>query len=101
MLNYSDVFYPKCKNFEIFTQEFWEEWALLDISEEKNIKDMDQKWIKSLEKIESIMSKIGFNKTEIYSIVAELGQKNIKNEENFSKYNKKLVCENLKIYHSK
>ena len=97
----SDVFYPKCKNLEIFTQEFWEEWALLDISEEKNEKDMDQKWIKSLEKIESIMSKIGFNKTEIYSIVAELGQKNIKNEDTFSDYNKKLVCENLKIYHSK
>ena len=96
----SDILYPKFKENLKFIEEFdfWKEWALLGINEQKDSKKhIHQKWVKILKDIEKTMGKMGLNKTLIYTTVAHLAQENIKNEEIFKKY-MKTVVENLQIY---
>ena len=60
---------------------------------------MDEKWTKGLDDIEKTMIKMGFNKTMVYSTVANLAKENIKEETVFLKHMRKVV-ENLKIFKS-
>ena len=57
----------------------------------------DEKWVICLDNIKLAMIKIGFNKTIIYSIVANLAKNNIKEETVFLKYMRKVV-EELQIF---
>ena len=95
----SDALFPKLKKIQILEKiEFWEKWGNLEITDQSkdNISE-DEKWVISLDNIKLAMIKIGFNKTIIYSIVANLAKNNIKEETVFLKYMRKVV-EELQIF---
>ena len=97
----SDVLYKKFQKIQILEwSEFWKHWAEIDFEDQKNEKiSMDEKWTKGLDDIEKTMIKMGFNKTMVYSTVANLAKENIKEETVFLKHMRKVV-ENLKIFKS-
>ena len=95
----SDVLFPKLKKIQILEAiEFWDKWGQLEIADQSkdNISE-DEKWVICLDNIKLAMIKIGFNKTIIYSIVANLAKNNIKEETVFLKYMRKVV-EELQIF---
>lgn len=95
----SDALFPKLKKIQILEDlKFWENWGILEIEDQSkdNIGE-DEKWVISLDNIKNAMIKIGFNKTLIYSIVANLAKNNIKEETIFLKYMRKVV-EELQIF---
>jgi hypothetical protein len=96
-----DTLYPKFQKFPLISEKkFWKEWANLDLNEENNEnngnEDKNKKSVKSLENIMCSMSKIGFNKTLIYSTIVEIAKENITEEPVFLNFMKKVV-EYLKI----
>ena len=94
----SDILYPKMQKIQILNElEFWKQWALLNINDNKEKEDIDQKWVKSLRNIEETLPKFGFKKTMIYSTLADLSKDNISKEEVFLKYMREVV-QNLKIF---
>ena len=93
----SDVLYPKFQKLQILSEpDFWKEWALLDLKLYKEGSD-DEKWIIVLKNIEKIMPNLGYNKTSIYSTIADLGQSNIKDEPTFLRFMREVV-QNLEIF---
>ena len=96
----SDILYPKFKKDLKFIEEsdFWKEWGLIGINEQKDTKrDINHKWVESLKDIEKTMGKMGYNKTLIYSTVAHLAKENIKDNTLFNNH-MKTVVHNLKIF---
>ena len=91
----SDVLFPKYFDFPLKNEfDFWKQWALLLVDEQKDSKkSMDDKWIESLKNIEIVMPKLGFsnNKTFIYSTIANLAKTYIHDETKFLKHMKDVV----------
>ena len=94
----AETLYPKLDKIKMINDfDFWKEYAKLYIQDNCNKnKNIDDKWIESLNKIEKIMPMMGLKKTMIYSTLAEIGKNNIE-EKKFSKLMKQVITR-LKIY---
>ena len=95
----SDILFPKFQKIQLFSEfDFWKEWALIEINEKKDEKDINKRWTKILKCLMKIMPQIGLHKSVIFSTIADLAKENIKDETIFSEFMKE-VLSNLQIYH--